>query len=80
MENLRKRVKMFREKMNWSQQTLATKAGLSYNTITQIEQGRALYPNIRTIVKIADAYGITIDKLIGRSIVTDDDIEHALFD
>ena len=61
-----KRLKELRKKAGWSQQKLAEKAGLSYNTITKIEQGAATMPTIQTIIKIADAFGISIDDLVGR--------------
>ena len=61
-----KRIKEFRKKKGWSQQKLAEKAGLSYNTITKIEQGAATKPTIQTMIKIADAFQISIDELVGR--------------
>lgn len=39
IECLRTNLKVKRGKMGWSQQELATKCGLSLNTITRIEQG-----------------------------------------
>lgn len=62
-----KRLKELRKKSGWSQQKLAEKAGLSYNTITKIEQGVATKPTIQTMIKIADAFKISIDELVGRS-------------
>lgn len=61
-----KRLKELRKKSGWSQQKLAEKAGLSYNTITKIEQGAATKPTIQTMIKIADAFQISIDELVGR--------------
>ena len=63
---LAKRIKELRKKSGWSQQKLAEKAGLSYNTITKIEQGAATMPTIQTMIKIADAFGISLDALVGR--------------
>lgn len=65
---LAKRLKELRKKSGWSQQKLAEKSGLSYNTITKIEQGAATLLTIQTIIKIADAFGISIDELIARKI------------
>jgi len=62
----RERLKELRNKAGWSQQQLAEKAGLSYNVITKVEQGAAKNPNIQTIIKLADAFGLGIDELIGR--------------
>ncbi|MBU2258235.1 MAG: helix-turn-helix transcriptional regulator [Candidatus Omnitrophica bacterium] len=63
---LAKRLKAFRKKAGWSQQKLAEKSSLSYNTITKIEQGAATMPTIQTMIKIADAFGISLDELVGR--------------
>ncbi len=64
---LAKRLKELRKKSGWSQQKLAEKAGLSYNTITKLEQGAATMPTIQTMIKIADAFGISLDELVGRN-------------
>jgi transcriptional regulator with XRE-family HTH domain len=61
-----KKLKELRKKNGWSQQKLAEKASLSYNTITKIEQGAATKPTIQTMIKIADAFRISIDELVGR--------------
>ena len=61
-----KRLKELRKKSGWSQQKLAEKASLSYNTITKIEQGAATKPTIQTMIKVADAFGISLDELVGR--------------
>jgi transcriptional regulator with XRE-family HTH domain len=63
---LAKRLKELRKKAGWSQQKLAEKAGLSYNAITKIEQGAAKRPTIQTMIKIADAFRISLDELVGR--------------
>ena len=60
------RLKELRKKSGWSQQKLAEKAGVSYNTVTKIEQGAATMPTIQTMIKIADAFGISLDELVGR--------------
>lgn len=63
---LSKKIKELRKKSGWSQQKLSEKAGVSYNTITKIEQGAATMPTIQTMIKIADAFGISLDELVGR--------------
>lgn len=59
-----KKIKDLRKKAGWSQQKLAEKAGLSFNVITKIEQGRSKFPTLHTIMKIANAFNITVDELI----------------
>ena len=61
-----KRLKQLRKKAGWSQQKLAEKESLSYNVITKIEQGAAKNPNIQTMIKLADAFQISLDQLVGR--------------
>jgi transcriptional regulator with XRE-family HTH domain len=63
---LYKNVKELRKKMSWSQQKLAEKSGLSYNAITKIEQNVATHPTIQTMTKLADAFNVSIDELVGR--------------
>jgi transcriptional regulator with XRE-family HTH domain len=69
MENnlkLSETIKALRKKNGWSQQKLAEKAKLSYNAITKIEQECAIHPTIQTIVKIADAFDVSVDELVGK--------------
>ena len=61
---LAKRVKEFRNQKGWSQQKLAEKTGLSFNTITKIEQGVGNSPTLKTLLKLADAFGVTLDELM----------------
>jgi len=63
---LEQRIKQVRKKAGWSQQKLAEKAGLSLAVITKIEQGIAKRPSIQTMMKLADALGISLDELVGR--------------
>jgi len=63
---LSKRLKALRKEKGWSQQKLAEKTGLSFNAITKIEQGLAKHPTLKTLVKLADVFEISIDKLVGR--------------
>lgn len=63
---LTKKIKEMRKKAGWSQQKLAGYANLSYNMITKIEQGQARYPSIQTCIKLADAFGMSLDELVDR--------------
>ena len=63
-----KNIKNLRAKKGWTQQKLAEVAGMSYVTITKIEQGRAKEPTIQSMVKLADALGVSLDALVGRRI------------
>jgi len=64
---LAKRVKECRKQKGWTQQKLAEETGLSFNTITKIEQGIGDSPTLKTLIKLADALGVGLDELVGRS-------------
>jgi transcriptional regulator with XRE-family HTH domain len=63
---LSKRLKELRKERSWSQQKLAEKTGLSFNAITKIEQGLAKHPTLKTLLRLADTFGIGLDELVGR--------------
>ena len=62
--DLIKQIKYWREKTGLTQEGLARKAGISYNTIIKLETGGIKDPRISTIIKIAKALEITIDELL----------------
>jgi transcriptional regulator with XRE-family HTH domain len=57
------RIKALREEHRLLQKHVAEKAGLTASKVSQIESGR-LTPSLRTLRKIADAFGITIPELL----------------
>ena len=59
-----KNLKKLRIGKGWSQEKLAREAGISYNTLIKIERGVIKNPKIDTIIKIANALGVSIDELI----------------
>lgn len=61
-----KQLKELRKNKGWSQQRLAGESGLSFNTITRIEQGIGDSPTLKTLIKLADALGVGLDELAGR--------------
>ncbi len=62
---LGKRIKEFRKNKGLSQQKLAEKSGLSFNTITRIEQGIGDSPTLKTLLKLSEALEIGLDELVG---------------
>ena len=64
--NLGKRIKELRSKSNISQDQLAKKADIPFSTLVKIEAGYTPNPSMETLIKIADAFQVTIDELIGR--------------
>jgi transcriptional regulator with XRE-family HTH domain len=63
---LAKRVKECRKQKGWTQQKLAEKTGLSFNTITKIEQGIGDSPTLKTLLKLVDVLEVGLDELVGR--------------
>ena len=63
---LSNRLKELRKERKWTQQELAHKANLSFNAVTKIEQGAAKHPTLKTLLKLAEAFGVSLDKLVGR--------------
>ncbi len=55
-----------RKQKGWSQEKLAVESEISYNTIIKIERGGIKNPKIETVIKFADALGVSIDELVGR--------------
>jgi transcriptional regulator with XRE-family HTH domain len=55
-----------RKQKGWSQEKLAVESGISYNTIIKIERGGIENPKIGTVIKLAEALGVSTDKLLGR--------------
>jgi transcriptional regulator with XRE-family HTH domain len=64
--NLGKRIKEFRSKLKISQDQLAKKADIPFSTLVKIEAGYTPNPSMETLIKIADAFGIALDELVGR--------------
>ena len=61
---LSERIKTFRKQRDLSQQKLSEKIGLSFNAITKIEQGLAKHHTLKTLMKLADVFEISIDVLV----------------
>jgi len=64
--NLAKRVKELRNKFKITQDKLARKADIPFSTLAKIESGYTPNPSMETLIKIADAFEIGLDELIGR--------------
>lgn len=63
---LGKRIKDLRSKLKISQDQLAKKADIPFSTLVKIEAGYTPNPSMGTLIKIADAFGISLDELVGR--------------
>src|ERR1019366_8890966 len=56
--------KKLREKAGLSQQEVATKAGLSWSLIAQIEQGKKSDVRVSTLLGLAKALGVDANELL----------------
>lgn len=63
---LAENIKKYRAKLGLTQEALARKADISYNTIIKLESKGITDPRMDTLIKLADALGVSIDKLVGR--------------
>lgn len=63
------KVKEFREKVGFTQEQLAEKSGVSRATISALENGSARATSTKTLNKIAEALGVTIDQIFFGSAV-----------
>ena len=60
------RLKELRESRHESQQKLAIKINISQTMISRYELGQA-YPDIPTLITLADHYGVSVDYFLGIS-------------
>lgn len=60
-----KNLKKLRNKKGWSQEKLAREAGISYIALVKIERGSIKNPKLQTLIKLARALGVSLDKLVG---------------
>jgi transcriptional regulator with XRE-family HTH domain len=65
MATFGQRVAKEREKRGWTQQELAARAKVRYETINRIENGKHAEPRVYVAVALAKALGTTVDYLAG---------------
>lgn len=63
---LAKNIKKYRIKQGLTQEALARKADISYNTIIKLESEGITNPRMETLKKLAEALNISLDILVGR--------------
>ena len=64
MANIADNIRKVRKKVGLSQDKLARKAGVAYNTVVKIESGENKNPTIETLRNIAKALDVSVDELI----------------
>ena len=66
---LSKRIKELRTEKGWSQETLAEKAYVSRQTVSNWETEKS-YPDVHSLLILSDIFGVSLDNLIKGDIVT----------
>lgn len=59
------RVHRIRKQKGWSMHQLAERVGTTHSYISQLEHDR-IRPGIDLVIRLADAFGVSIDYLVGR--------------
>ena len=62
-----KNLAKLRKEKGLTQEGLARKADISYHTLIKLESGGIKNPKIETVIKLAEALEVSMDKLVGRS-------------
>jgi transcriptional regulator with XRE-family HTH domain len=65
MATFGERLAKARDKRGWTQQELAERAGVRYETINRIENGKHTEPRVYVALALAKALGTTVDYLAG---------------
>ncbi|MFT8349792.1 helix-turn-helix domain-containing protein [Clostridium saccharoperbutylacetonicum] len=63
MEDLKLKIKYYREKQHMSKSELSSKADISPGYITKLENGTKRNPSILVLIRLANALGISINDL-----------------
>ena len=65
MPNITKTLRKLRKEKGLSQEKLARLADVANNTLIKMESGENQNPTLVTLKKIAKAFGVSVDDLIG---------------
>ena len=64
IKTIGQKIKVWRKKKDITQDALAKKADIPYTTLAKIESDVIQNPSLKTITKIADGLGISLDDLV----------------
>lgn len=59
-----RRVAQMRELRGWNQSELGRRSGIAIGMINQIESGRKNNPTLATLIKLAAAFDMPVDKFV----------------
>ena len=60
----------------WGLQELANRSNLPFDTVKNLYYGRIENPKIETLIAVADAFGISLDYLVGRLDYAEHELKH----
>ena len=66
LRELAERIKTLREAQGWTQEQFAERAAMQRSYLADLELGRR-NPSVRTLVKVANAFGIAVSELLERT-------------
>lgn len=78
MQSLIENIGILRTERNWSVRVLAEKAGISEDTLQTLLRGKSKDCNLSTVLKLALAFGVSIDRLVGGGTINREVMDFAL--
>lgn len=72
MESLRNNIGLLRTHYGWSVRVLAEKANISEDTLQTFLKGKSKDCNLSTVVKLAKAFNVSMDELVGAETIEKD--------
>lgn len=67
-ERLGKILRLYRIRLRWSLTHASWQFGISSALLYKLEHGKTKNPTLKTLARIADVLGISLDHLVGREI------------
>jgi DNA-binding XRE family transcriptional regulator len=64
IKNIGKAISVVRKAKGLTQERLAIKSNISYSGIVKIERNKIKNPKIKTLIKISNALGVTVDDIL----------------
>lgn len=77
--NFKYNLRNLRATKGWTQSELADKTGLSKSIVSDYEVGRSK-PDVNTLIKLAEVFGVSIDQLVGHKVSENDLFLFALYE
>lgn len=65
------RICSLREQAGWTRKQLSRRSGICVSMLSRLENGSRTNPTLGILVALADAFGVTMDRLIGRTCLQD---------